>query len=313
MSGQQRIIPAAELAGQRPIEPPHLRLADPGRVFAARADRLDDLARRAPADGIGPYLGLIARLARAQHRQLEVYPGTPALPDAAALARVHGRAMPPLAIDAHRRDPSWRAVLDAIVRGLCSGAPPPLAAVLDRLAQADGAWIEAQADHVLHQREVGLDRATAIFIGAALQVHWTHLVRLLGAGAFPRLDVPNVCPCCGSDAMASVLRETPAGRHRYLVCCLCSTEWYFVRIKCATCDSAEGIEYFHVEGQSEAVKAETCPKCLTYTKIFYPEKDLHLDPAADDLASLDLDLALAAQTGFHRATLNLAFFPGAGG
>jgi FdhE protein len=141
-------------------------------------------------------------------------------------------------------------------------------------------------------------------------VYWSQLVLELGEASFGRLDVGNLCPCCGSRPVASVMRSGGDGRQRYLVCSLCSTEWHFVRIKCATCESTEGIEYVHVEQYGEAIKAETCKQCDTYTKLFAPEKDTELDPVADDLASLGLDLALGDTTNFLRASVNLALFPG---
>ena len=53
----------------------------------------------------------------------------------------------------------------------------------------------------------------------------------------------------------------------------------------------------------EALKAETCPTCHSYRKIFYQEKDIYVDPVADDLASLQLDV-LMAEEGFDRASGN---------
>lgn len=303
------IVPAAEIAARRAVDPPALHLPDASVLFARRAERLEHLARTDSAAPMAPYLGLVARLARAQQQALDAALADVRVPDPAALRRARDHAMPPLGNDAPR-DPAWRAGLARIVAALRVGAEGPLADVLGRLAKAAPDALEVEADRILQQRETGLDRATAVFIAAALQVHWTAQAARLGPDAFGALDVPHLCPCCGSRPVASVMRDTPAGRHRYLVCTLCAAEWYFVRIKCPACDAAEGIEYFHREGGSQAVKAETCPHCMSYTKIFHPEHDLALEPVADDLATLDLDVALAASTEFHRATLNLAFFPG---
>jgi FdhE protein len=76
-----------------------------------------------------------------------------------------------------------------------------------------------------------------------------------------------------------------------------------VRITCSHCLTNEGITYNSIEGGSEAVRAETCGKCQTYRKILYQEKDTDVEPVADDLASLALDL-LMSEEGFHRGSGN---------
>jgi FdhE protein len=76
-----------------------------------------------------------------------------------------------------------------------------------------------------------------------------------------------------------------------------------VRITCSHCVSTEGITYHSIEGGSDAVRAETCGKCHTYRKILYQEKDTGVEPVADDLASLALDL-LMTEDGFHRVNGN---------
>ena len=95
---------------------------------------------------------------------------------------------------------------------------------------------------------------------------------------------------------------------RFLHCALCSTQWHFVRIKCANCASTEGIAYQWIQGGDGAVKAETCDKCGTYTKVLYLEKDHRLEPFADDLASYALDV-LVEEAGWRRATPNPFLMP----
>jgi FdhE protein len=58
------------------------------------------------------------------------------------------------------------------------------------------------------------------------------------------------------------------------------------------------------------VRAETCEECHGYRKILYQEKDPAVEPVADDLASVNLDLLLG-QSGYHRASGNpLLWQPG---
>ena len=99
---------------------------------------------------------------------------------------------------------------------------------------------------------------------------------------------------------------------RYLHCALCNTEWNLVRVKCVACDSTEGISYSELQGeavkQPGAVRAETCDSCKSYLKIAYQEKG-GVDPVADDLATLALDI-LVDEAGYSRAGPNLLLVPG---
>ena len=62
-------------------------------------------------------------------------------------------------------------------------------------------------------------------------------------------------------------------------------------------------------GTQPAVQAETCPECRGYLKLCRLDRDPHLDPWADDLATLALDL-LVDQEGFERAGLNFLLLQG---
>jgi FdhE protein len=109
---------------------------------------------------------------------------------------------------------------------------------------------------------------------------------------------------CGTLPVASVVHADKQYQgYRYLHCALCATEWHLVRVKCSHCLSTEGIAYQAIEGGSEAVRAETCENCHTYRKILYQEKDMGVEPVADDLGSLALDLLMSAE-GYHRASGN---------
>ena len=51
------------------------------------------------------------------------------------------------------------------------------------------------------------------------------------------------------------------------------------------------------------IKAETCGECHTYAKRLHQVRDMQVDPYADDLASLGLDL-LVTEAGFARHAPN---------
>ena len=59
-----------------------------------------------------------------------------------------------------------------------------------------------------------------------------------------------------------------------------------------------------------AVQAECCSECGHYLKLMHPARDNGLEPVADDLASLTLDL-LVSEGGLQRHGLNLLLLFGA--
>jgi FdhE protein len=77
-----------------------------------------------------------------------------------------------------------------------------------------------------------------------------------------------------------------------------------VRIKCTLCSSTEGISYREVEGGDGTIWAETCDSCHGYVKILHQHKNPDLDPVADDVASLGLDLLLR-EGDYRRGSVNL--------
>jgi FdhE protein len=88
-----------------------------------------------------------------------------------------------------------------------------------------------------------------------------------------------------------------------------------VRIKCTHCEGTKGITFQsarpaegHVSlataAAADAVQAECCESCGHYLKVVHMEKDMHVEPAADDLATLTLDL-LVAESGVQRHGVNL--------
>ena len=133
----------------------------------------------------------------------------------------------------------------------------------------------------------------------------------------------TLCPVCGSHPVASVIRIGGQSQgYRYLHCGACASEWHMVRVKCSCCEHTSKIAYQSLEaadGQpvaaadaapvnkandpSKVARAETCDDCKTYRKIFNQEHDFNVEPLADDLASLTLDL-LVGEAGYSRASGN---------
>ncbi|MDO5667338.1 MAG: formate dehydrogenase accessory protein FdhE [Alcaligenaceae bacterium] len=298
----QKIRPKEEILDESLASFPRIILPEGKSVFANRAARLKQLA---PDNPLKDYLLLVAAISEAQERVFAKYevPGV----EAEKIETSLKYGMPALQTDTIERDAVWLKILADILQYLLTADGVPAAAI--KVAESmlkqiddDSASIEAVADRVLADQDT--DPALAPVIMAALQVYWMQLAIGLGTENLPVVQKEvGVCPCCGSLPVSSVVQIGSNQGIRYLSCSLCSTLWHMVRVVCSTCQSTKDISYYHLEGQSEAIKAETCPSCNSYRKIFYQEKDLYAEPIADDLASLQLDV-LMAEEGFERASGN---------
>ena len=284
---------------------PRLRLPDGASLFAARARRLrQQAAAGAAGEAIGAYLRLMAALADAQGLALGTFVPPPLA--AVELARAHGHGMPPIQASAWPRAGEWRTLLEQLCRSVGAAPEAPAAAreACARLRALPAPRLEAEADALLAPRAEAVEPATAPLVMAALQVYWVALASRLGSADVPALDVPLVCPVCGTLPVASIVRSDERSQgYRYLHCALCATEWHLVRITCSQCQGNTHIAYHSIEGGSDAIRAESCDDCHTYRKILYQEKDPAVEAVADDLASLAIDL-LMTEAGYHRGSGN---------
>lgn len=139
---------------------------------------------------------------------------------------------------------------------------------------------------------------------AALQVELGRLASLLDPGGLVPVG-EGIWPACGAPPVASLVVGWPGAQGaRYLVGSLRAAAWNHVRIKCAGCASTKGIAYYGIEGRDEVARGETCEACRGYLKHFQQQKDSLVDPVADDVATLGLDLLLR-EAGRHRLGRNL--------
>lgn len=207
-------------------------------------------------------------------------------------------------------DPAWQAVLDNMLDTLqgSEGLPAPLQPLLKEL-RALAPETRADIAKKLLQKEVAARHVgMAPFIMAALQVTFAKRSASLRARDVPYTDPASICPICASEPVASIIRiGGKVAGHRYAHCGTCACEWHMVRIKCTHCESTKGIHYQGLEGAGEEVLAETCDECGSYRKIVNQEKNPMVEPLADDLASLMLDL-LMSETQFQRASANPLLF-----
>jgi FdhE protein len=283
-----------EDGGYATAEP--LRLPDPALLFEARATRLRALAAgHATAD----WLVLLSRVAegqRAASRDVGVRPAPPA------------HAGSPLAYDAVARDEAWRRMLEVVLSAArAAELPAETVRAIDELGAANPSGLEAAAGEVL-AGSVPVERlAQAPFVGAALQAWFCKLAARVDPSALGRGG--SACPVCRSPPIAGIVQRT--SRLRYLSCSLCAAEWNVPRVQCVICGAEAGLEYLHVEGD-EGVKAEACGACRAYVKLIDEERRPGAEAAADDAATLALDI-LMGEEGWHRAGVNLYWSAGVPG
>ena len=322
-----RISTPEEIAARAGAEVPFLRLPDRASLFADREMRLRQLAA---GHAMRDYLMLVAEIARAQHELLQGF-GAVALPQPSRLEAASREGVAPLPAERWPRDPAWREGFRRLLAALLPRlAGTPAAIALAPLAEAKDDWLEQQADELTAGTMLGVDLGAAPVVAAALQAYWTHLVLDVQRAQsdlepFGRIADLTVCPCCASRPTASVTRIGDAQGQRYLHCALCSTQWHLVRIQCARCGSSKRIHYQSLEpvpghavpgtaASPGAVQAECCDDCGHYLKIVHMEKDAQVEPVADDLASLTLDLLVSdAGQQRHGVNLMLLFGPDDGG
>lgn len=307
----QRILPRGEIESLDHTRIVRVRLPERASVYAARAARLRQLAEDSP---VADYLRLMALVADAQHALLAdcQVPGADA--GRIELAQVHG--MPPLQAIGWQRHPLWTGLLRRLCQHVeaADGVPEEAVEVCRALRHGLDEQVEAiedMADALLQERDADVDSAAAPFVMATLQVYWTDLASRFDTAQLPVVSPFGVCPVCGSLPVASVVRVGgQVDGYRYLCCSLCATEWHMVRVTCSHCQDTQKVAYQSIEGGSEAIKAESCDACHTYRKIFYQEKDLYVEPVADDLASLMLDV-LMGEAGYSRSSGNPLLWHGA--
>ena len=290
----------------------------PTALFAERALRLRQLAA---GHAMREYLLLMAVVCEALHERAQAHPALPP-PDAESVAQALASAQPPLAPQRLAREPSWRTEWRAAMAQVLQHLPAdsPARATVQAVIALPDAALEQQAERLLAGITLGLDMAAAPLIAAGLQLYWTQRLAATAAAqpdAFKSFAPPaspaQHCPCCGSLPTASITRAGQGFKgQRYLHCALCNAQWRTELIHCCHCGSTKGIQYQALQAVGDAgtpdtrsaVEAETCEACRHYLKIVHMERDAHVEPLADDLASLTLDL-LVSDAGYQRHGTNL--------
>ena len=280
-------------------KPPFAVLPDPSSLFLNRSKRLAALALEHELE---PYLRFLATLTRAQH---DIQPALPSasLPSFDRIGQALEHGMPPISRALLEADGVVLATIDRLLDELAGADVPAQTAAAVQAVRSSvpderrrivaAALVDAPAD----------DIAQRVLIAAGLQVHFARLAAMLQADHLkPVAD--GVCPVCGSAPMTSSVVGWPKAHNtRFCTCALCGTMWNVVRVKCVLCSATGGISYHTIEGKPDTVKAETCDACRAYVKILYQVNDPALEPLADDVATLGLDM-LMAEDGWKRGGQN---------
>jgi FdhE protein len=281
--------------------PEPLILPDLTTRFSATTSRLRTLADGHP---MAEWLEFMSLLSDAQHRAATTLPPMPAI-DISLIDRSVAARLPPLAADGHHRHEGWRDGLAVLFDELDGkDIPAPAAAVVANVRGRSTDDIEDLADGFLRGSLKADDAGAVLYVAAALQVYFTRLASELDASSLRLLPQRGLCPCCGSTPVSGLITASgPTPGTRYLYCSICSTAWNHVRAVCITCESSGALSLKGIEGGSAAVQAETCDDCHTYAKMLYQAKDTKVDPYADDLASLGLDI-MVSEAGWARHAPN---------
>ncbi len=260
-------------------------------VFARRASRLRTLAGTSPA---ADWLNRLALLCEAQQTAFD------ALGDL-GLRLPAGFDWQQAAAAGRQKEieAAWPAIYPQLAGAMAAAG----VAVADlESAQASLPAVRALLEG---EAEAALRAPTEAVLAAALQVVWTRFAQGLDVPAGKVLLAERGhCPCCGSLPLGSIVFAGQGrGGARYQECSLCATRWNAVRARCTLCDDPGVVAYLGIEDAFPAVRAEACEHCKGYSKLYFQDKDLAVDPLADDLASLALDV-LVGEQGYARGGPN---------
>ncbi|CRY55701.1 MULTISPECIES: formate dehydrogenase accessory protein FdhE [Yersinia] len=305
-----RIVPKDQLGkqserGTTAGNIPPLLFANLKSLYTRRTERLQQLALDNP---LSDYLDFAAKITQAQQKALYDYPLV--LDMKAELEQSAASGKPPLDASVFPRTEHWRKLLSALIAELRPDAPDHILAVLDNLEKASVNELELYADALLNREFGQIGSEKAPFIWAALSLYWAQMAsQIPGKARAEYGEHRQFCPVCGSIPVSSVVHIGTNNGLRYLHCNLCESEWHVVRIKCSNCEETRDLNYWSLDSEQAAVKAESCGDCGTYLKILYQEKDPLVEAVADDLASLILDAKMEGE-GFARSSINPFLFPG---
>lgn len=278
---------------------PLVQLPKPQALFEKRAARFDFLAEHSP--NLAPYLRFLAGVARAQAHLVAELP-TPAAPSPEWVDTARAARMPQL--DRNKMKDGVAAILDRFCTEVARIEMPEASRNALSAVQAAGPedrdWL---ISNILTDQIPADGVAIHLFGAAAVQVHAAMLAAVLDAEKLVPIKT-GICPSCGGKPSVSfVTDDLGAEGTRFAACSCCQTLWNEVRVKCLCCGSAKGLSLRAVEAEDAMIKAETCSECDHWVKLLYQNRNASIEPVADDVASLGLDLKMQ-ETQFKKWGFN---------
>ena len=281
------------------FQTPAVLFANPKNLYQRRAKRLRDLAQNHP---LSDYLLFAADIVESQLSTLEKNPLPPQ-----QFEQLND--IEPLNAKTFKRNHIWREYLTEILDEIKPKANEQVAATIEFLEKASSAELEEMANKLLAQEFNLVSSDKAVFIWAALSLYWLQAAQQIPHNSqVENAENLHHCPVCGSLPVTSIVQIGTSQGLRYLHCNLCESEWNLVRAQCTNCNSHDKLEMWSLDEELALVRAETCGSCESYLKIMFQEKDPHVEPVADDLASIFLDIEME-EKGFARSGLNPFVFP----
>jgi len=280
--------------------PPFAVLPNPEALFERREERLRLLSK---GHTLAPYLTFVADVAHAQRGTLIGLPQV-STPIPEELARAREFQMPPIDRAGLPADPVFRQTLERFLDAAQAiDMPDASRLALETLRAADTARRETLAHELSEPAAPYADLAQSVLVAAALQIHMARLASKLDAAALVSVG-DGLCPVCGGRPCATmVVGWHGAHGSRFCACAMCGALWNYVRIRCVACGETKGISYKALDDGDGAIKAECCAECGSYVKIFQQTQEPNIEPVADDIASLGLDMRLRDEN-FRRAGFN---------
>lgn len=281
------------------FQTPAVLFANPKNLYQRRAKRLRELAQNHP---LSDYLLFAADIVESQLSTLEKNPLPPQ-----QFEQLND--IEPLNAKTFKRNSIWREYLTEILDEIKPKANEQVAATIEFLEKASSAELEEMANKLLAQEFNLVSSDKAVFIWAALSLYWLQAAQQIPHNSqVENAENLHHCPVCGSLPVTSIVQIGTSQGLRYLHCNLCESEWNLVRAQCTNCNSHDKLEMWSLDEELALVRAETCGSCESYLKIMFQEKDPHVEPVADDLASIFLDIEME-EKGFARSGLNPFVFP----
>ncbi|XXQ67494.1 formate dehydrogenase accessory protein FdhE [Neisseriaceae bacterium B1] len=262
-------------------------------IFAERAIRFDELAQ-VDESGWREYLALMVTVCRAQDSVLNHVVSQVSLPEHQGETRLP--ESDGMTIPAH-----FYIFLQHLIAELQGKVNDTVQTALNDLVARSETELNDMAARVLRDEVAQNEQPFKLWLHAALQCAWTAWAVQLKDGDVAEQEDRTHCPCCGGDAVASVVLNGGDWHGlRYLHCALCNSRWNALRAKCTFCNDQSAISLEKIEDVTapdvyKGARAECCGKCGHYRKLFLLPEQQYADTIADDLASLALDVLVGEE------------------